>query len=60
MTLALHLKINEANIADTAGIEPAPISLGWKCSTPLSYVSMWGLAMQLTSPVSAAAVNKRF
>lgn len=27
---------------------------------PLSYVSMWGLAMQLTSPVSAAADNKRF
>ena len=30
------------------------------CSTPLSYVSMLGLAMQLTSPVSAAADNKRF
>lgn len=27
---------------------------------PLSYVSVWGLAMQLTSPVSAAADNKRF
>lgn len=27
---------------------------------PLSYVSMWGLTMQLTSPVSAAADNKRF
>lgn len=27
---------------------------------PLSYVSMWGLAMQLASPVSAAADNKRF
>ena len=27
---------------------------------PLSYVSMWGLAIQLTSPVSAAADNKRF
>lgn len=60
MTLALHPKINEANIADTAGIEPATLSLGLKCSTPLSYVSMLGLAMQLASPVSAAAVNKRF
>lgn len=27
---------------------------------PLSYVSVCGLAMQLTSPVSAAADNKRF
>lgn len=60
MTLALHPKINEANIADTAGIEPATLSLGGKCSTPLSYVSMCGLAMQLASPVSAAADNKRF
>lgn len=33
---------------------------GGECSTPLSYVSMWGLAMQLTSPVPAASDNKRF
>ena len=42
---------HEANIADTAGIEPATLSLGGKCSIPLSYVSLSGLAMQLTSPV---------
>lgn len=53
-------KNHEANIADTAGIEPATFSLGGGCSTPLSYVSMWGLVSWIASPVSATADNKRF